>query len=57
MSALKQDGKVTATYRLMIGGELVYVNFKIIYLADEERDHHIIVALSEDEARKGREVD
>ena len=55
MEMLEDDGTVSVTYRLMMDGEPVHINFKIIHMTEKEDDNHIIVAISNVEAQVRRE--
>ena len=56
MPTLKTDGTVSVTYRLMMNGEPIHINSKVIHLAGAD-DSQIIVAISNVEAQMRREME
>lgn len=52
---LEKGDTVTAAYRLMIGGEPTRIGFKIMWVNEEDKGKHIIVAVSNLDAQAGQE--
>ena len=55
MPLLEKDGTISVTYRIMMNGEPVHINFKVTHMAEREDDNHIIVAISNVEVQIRRE--
>ena len=55
MPLLEKDGTISVTYRIMMNGEPVHINFKVTHMAEREDDNHIIVAISNVEVQMRRE--
>ncbi len=55
MKSIDENGVFSHTYRLMIGGEPTMIGFKVMWLDEEDKGKHIIVAVSNVDARAGQE--
>ena len=56
LKELEKNGSISTTYRMVISGESVYVNMKIILMEDTENEsRHVVVGVSNIDAQVKRE--
>ena len=56
LKELEENGSISITYRLVISGESVYVNMKILLMEDSENEsRHVVVGISNVDAQIKRE--
>ena len=56
LKELAENGSISTTYRMVISGESVYVNMKIILMEDSENEsRHVVVGVSNIDAQVKRE--
>ena len=57
LKELEKNGSISTTYRMVISGESVYVNMKIILMEDTENEsRHVVVGVSNIDAQVKREL-